>query len=404
MKQRIVFVNLHANWMLVKNAAVYLFKNSAAVKHKYLLDYLLAHNEKFEVCNFINDRGFSIFTRGGSVIQKLLHPFAILENYIILKKNGINPRDVILIHNASDIKKDDILIAYNLMETNYRGLDAVDCFKVVSMIHYGGNSNQYNLIHQAGIDAFLCEVNLSKTSELFNRYCKLSLPWIVHPFVYAERFKCITSFEERKTKCFSTGTITYKYEPEFIEVYGDPCDQPARKFTKDNPEFFKDTVDSTSQDYLEDDKLKKINADDSVVSKCYKRYYNRTHTGKQKKYFSFDMVEKFNTYKMHLVGEEILGVPGIGYVEGMACGSAYIGLDSPMYSDLGLIPGVHYITYDGTMEGLRTTIEYWQRPENQQELELIAKRGCEYVRSNFSGTRVAEYVLETLMDTRKRFK
>ena len=69
------------------------------------------------------------------------------------------------------------------------------------------------------------------------------------------------------------------------------------------------------------------------------------------------MVEKFNEYKMCLVGEEILGVPGIGYVEGMACGCAYIGLDSPMYRNLGLIPGVHYISYDGTKEGLRQVIE-----------------------------------------------
>lgn len=108
------------------------------------------------------------------------------------------------------------------------------------------------------------------------------------------------------------------------------------------------------------------------------------------------MVEKFNEYKMHIVGEEILGIPGIGYVEGMACGSAYIGLDSPMYRDLGLLPGVHYIAYDGTKEGLRETVEYWQRPENQEELEQIAKRGCEFVRNNFNGNKVAEKLLTDL--------
>ena len=109
------------------------------------------------------------------------------------------------------------------------------------------------------------------------------------------------------------------------------------------------------------------------------------------------MVEKFNEYKMHLVGEEILGVPGIGFVEGMACGSAYIGLDSPMYRDYGLIPGVHYIAYDGTKEGLRQTVEYWQRPENQEELEQIAKTGCEFVRKNFCGPIVAKNLLENLI-------
>ena len=110
------------------------------------------------------------------------------------------------------------------------------------------------------------------------------------------------------------------------------------------------------------------------------------------------MVEKFNDYKMHFLGEEILGVPGIGYVEGMACGSAYIGLDSPMYRDMGLIPGVHYIAYDGTKEGLRKTVEYWQKPENQEELERIAKTGCEFVRKNFCGAVVAEKLINQLVE------
>lgn len=79
---------------------------------------------------------------------------------------------------------------------------------------------------------------------------------------------------------------------------------------------------------------------------------------------------------MHLVGEEILGIPGIGYVEGMACGSAYIGLDSPMYRELGLIPGIHYITYDGTMEGLRKTVEFWQKQKNKKNLNALQKQGA----------------------------
>ena len=49
----------------------------------------------------------------------------------------------------------------------------------------------------------------------------------------------------------------------------------------------------------------------------------------------------------------------LGFVEGMACGSAYIGLDDPMYKDIGLIPGKHYITYDGTLEDLKSKIAYY---------------------------------------------
>ena len=393
--KRIVFVNLHSNWMLVKNAAVFLFKNSAAVKHGYLLRYLL-DNPDYEVCNFINDRGFSIYTKGGDLLQRFLNLFARLENRIILKKNGIDPHQVTVIRNVADIKEDDIVLTYNLMDLNYRGLSKIHAFKASSMIHFGGGAAQYKLMEEAGINCLFSEVNLRETSELFRKYCHLDLPFIVHPFVFAERFKVNTPFAERKNKAFSVGTITYKYEKEFLDTYHDPCDQPMRKIVKDNPSFFKDTVDSYSQDYLEDDDSKKINPGDNPLVVLYKKYYNRTHTGQQKKYFSFNMVDKFNEYKMHVVGEEILGVPGIGFVEGMACGSAYIGLDSPMYRDLGLVPGVHYIAYDGTKEGLREKVEYYQRPENYEDLERIAATGCAFVRENFTGVKVAELLIHKL--------
>ena len=200
---------------------------------------------------------------------------------------------------------------------------------------------------------------------------------------------------------FATGTITYKLHKEFVETYGDPCDQPTRKQIKDNPDYFKDTIFCTSSDYLEDDPGKKISKNDLFPIKIYKKIYNRTHVGKQKKYYSFDMVQAFNSYKMCIVGEEILGIPGIGFVEGMACGCAYIGQDMPAYRDWGLIPGVHYITYDGSKEDLRRVIEYYQRDEHQAELEQIAKTGCEYVRTHFNGNAVAEKLLHDLEEQQK---
>ena len=113
------------------------------------------------------------------------------------------------------------------------------------------------------------------------------------------------------------------------------------------------------------------------------------------------MVEAFNSYKMCIVGEEILGIPGIGFVEGMACGCAYIGTDIPAYREWGLIPGVHYITYDGTKEDLKRVIEYYQMEEHQEELEKIANEGCEFVRTNFNGDAVAESLINKLIAQQK---
>ncbi len=396
MKQRIVFVNLHADWMLLKVAMVYVFKYSPAIKHGYLLNYLLEHPEKYEICNFINSRGFSLYTHATGFFAKFLNIFSGIENRITLRKNGISPKKIKVIRNPEEIREDDIVISYNVCNEQLEDLEKVKGKKALSMLHFHGKKGEDERIKNAGINILFNEADLSKTSEIFKKYYNLTLPFIVHPFIPADRFRRIKPFNERKNKCFSTGTITLKAHPEFLEVYGDPCDQPARKFVKDNPEFFKDTVDCYSEYYMEDTTLKKVKPSDNILVKIYKKFYNRFHTGTQKKYFSFNMVEKFNDYKMHLLGEEILGVPGIGYVEGMACGSAYIGLDSPMYRDLGLIPGVHYISYDGTKEGLKETVEFWQRPENQEELEKIANTGYDFVKKNFNKDSAVSKILEGL--------
>ena len=385
---------------MVKNSAVLIFKNSAALKHKYILDYLL-NNPEIEVASLLNDRAFSIFTHGGDKLQKFLNLFADTEHRWILKKNGIDRKNITLLKSVSEIRKDDIVILYNLLSDSFRDLGKVEAFKVVSFLHFHGNSKDAERIKNIGTNVIFNEVDLSKTCDLFKKYYPLDLPWIIIPFIPESRFKRIKPFKERKNKAFSVGTITYKTHPEFIDVYGDPCDQPIRKAVKDNPEFFANTADCYSSDYNEDDVVKKVLPGDNPIKAFYKRAYNRLHNGRQKKYFSFDMVEKFNEYKMHIVGEEILGIPGIGYVEGMACGSAYIGLDSPMYRDLGLIPGEHYIAYDGTKEGLRSTIEYWQRPENQTELERIADNGYRFVRENFDREKVASELIERLISFQK---
>ncbi len=403
MKKRIVFVNLHTDWMLMRVAMVYVFKYSAAIKHGYLLKYLLEHTDEFEICNYINDRGFSLYTNGSGAIMKFMNIFSGLENRITLKKNGIDRKLIKVLRHPSEIRPDDLVILYNVCNEGLRGMDGVNAFKALSMLHFHGREGENKMIKDAGISCMFNEVNLKETSEIFRRYYDVDIPWVIHPFVFADRFNNFKAFSERQNRCFSTGTITYKKHKEFLSVYGDPCDQPARKFVKDNPDFFADTVDCYSSDYLEDNPGKTINPGDNPILKLYKKFYNRTHVGKQKKYFSFNMVEKFNDYKMHLLGEEILGVPGIGFVEGMACGSAYIGLDSPMYRELGLVPDVHYISYDGTKEGLRETIRYWQRSENQEELERIARTGCEYVRNNFCGDKVAEKIIGGLLSEQARW-
>ncbi|MCX7196149.1 MAG: glycosyl transferase family 90, partial [Proteobacteria bacterium] len=115
---------------------------------------------------------------------------------------------------------------------------------------------------------------------------------------------------------------------------------------------------------------------------------------RQKSYYSVDIVEFFNRYTMFAVPEEICDLPGIGFIEGMACGSAYFGLDDPMYRDLGMVPGVHYVAYDGTVEGLVEKVAYYQT--RRDELEVIAEQGYRFATEQMSADAVYSRFLDQL--------
>lgn len=96
----------------------------------------------------------------------------------------------------------------------------------------------------------------------------------------------------------------------------------------------------------------------------------RTQAG----YYKRDIVDTYNSYTMFAVPEEVCGLPAIGFVEGMACGSAYVGVDGPMYRDLGMLPGVHFIAYDGTVDDLMAQVRHHQ--QHPERTAAIAAAGC----------------------------
>jgi len=393
--QRIVFVNLNANAMLIKTLNKYIFKQSVAIKHKYLLDYLM-ENPNYEVCAYINSKAFSLASSFGPTVMKFLNLFRFLEYRIAIKKNGIDAKKITLIKNIKDIRKDDIVLAYRGTSSSLYKLEEIRAFKAIGMIHFWGKRNESAMMEKINPDVLFNESDLSKHSEIFQRY----YGWydkdiIVHPFVFAPRFKRTKPFAERENKAFATGTITYKEDPDFLEVYGDPCDQPARKQIKDNAKELEDLIYCTSSDYSENAKKVEIKRDNAII-RLYKSFHYKMFESQQKAYYSFDMVQSFNNFKMCIVGEEVLGIPGIGFVEGMACGCAYIGQNLGYYEDYGMQEGVHYIGYDGTLDDLKAKIRYYQMPEHQEELERIANAGYEFAQQHFNGTNSAEKILSEL--------
>ncbi len=402
--QRIVFVNLHANEFLLKPLKKYIWGQSCAFKHKYFLDYLIDDLD-IEVCNYINSSGFTLVKSLPGPIMWFLRKFRFLESRIVMKKNGLSSKRIKILKTKSDIKPNDIVIGYRHVPSSLDDMGDIHAFKVVHMIHFHGEQSDSDLIKNANPDLLINESDLSCSSEIFRRYYSwYKGDFLVHPFAAAPRFKRIKPFAERANRCFSTGTITYKVHSEFLEVYGDSCDQPTRKQILVNAESLKPYVACYNSDYLEDTDSKKYLPTDSFFTHYYKVWYNLTHTGHQKKYFSFDMVEKFNDFKMCLVGEEVLGVPGIGFVEGMCCGCAYIGQRTGYYEDYGMVEGVHYIGYDGTLEDLKRVITFYQQLENQDKLEQIANAGYEFAQEHFRGDKAAKFLIDSMMDRKSNRK
>lgn len=393
---RIVFVNLHGNEFLVKTMNKFIFKQSVAIKHKYLLDYLLSRDD-VEVCSFINKRGLSL---SYSTRNRFLQSFRFLEHRIAMKKNGIPLNKIKVLKSEDEIRHDDLVILYQIFGPQFEFDKRPDAFIAVSQLHFALGA--VPLIEKVDPDVMYNESNMQKRFVGFDEYFGwFHKQYMVIPFVFAERFKVVKPFAERKNKAVSVGTVTY---PEYlIKYYGHNCLQPARKQVYDNAKELTPWVDCFNSDYLEDDKISKGSPTDNKIKKVINRLNDKFFVGHQKKYYSFDMVEKFNDYKMCIVGEEIIGLPGIGFVEGMACGCAYLGQTVGYYEDYGMKEGVHYIGYDGTLDDLKAKISYYQMPEHQAELEAIATAGSEFVRSHFNGPAAAESLLNKLLDAQRRW-
>lgn len=389
---KIVFVNLHTNGNLVKTAQQMITGIHPMSKHKFLVEYMTA--KKAEVVDYITLDGTTI--PGVSKIRSLI--LRKLEAKIVFRKNGFPGNSIKLITDSSMIDQDDIVICRSTnTPAQVDPLANINAIKIVDHIHFYGEEKMAKSLKDKGLQYYTFEVDLNKYSKLYQKnYAWFNGKYIMKPYSFQPRFIVKRDFSSRKTKALAMGTLTKCHLPDFFETYGTEYYQPHRKMIMDNAGKYVEELDSYISEYQEEP-LKIINDNDLKIVKLMKNISNFFKSGQQKSYFSFDMVDKYNEYKMFICPEDINGSYGIGTIEGMACGCAMIGWDYGAFEDMGMISGKHYISYDGTMEDLVAKIRYYQKPENQEELEMIAKTGCEFVRRNFSEEAVAKKFYEELV-------
>lgn len=429
---RFILHNPHALWYKMTLGSFFI-KTKPVVKYEYLFDYLYNDKRK-KMYVYLDNANFATSPKG--LLARFKTP--LLKFYIWVFINKLNPYRFKIVKDIEKLNGDDILFTFlHINFTNITGkfdiprepfiekFRKTKAFKVVNLSHYGYNTGLGSKnAKEADIDLFVSENNLAKNSSFFQHYYKwYNKDVYVLPFVPQKRFIKTMKFEKRKNKAIAMGTITFPMaDNDFIHFFKDNKLQPMRHAIFNNAKKLEDFIDSyisqitenaqsTNRDLqginVRSNKLYRIDFNKyiekikrlfsflmlpfRILTVILRRKRNVTIGSKERQYYKFDIVSKYNEYKMFVCPEEIIDLPGIGFVEGMACGNAFLGIRDPMYSDLGLIDGEHYIGYNGTIEDLKEKIEYYQN--NPIELEEIAKRGYKFVMEKFNENVVCEKFL-----------
>jgi glycosyltransferase involved in cell wall biosynthesis len=397
--KRIIFHNPYVDQWYGKNVFRCLTGKKSIDKYGFMLKYFIKKSGP-DILIYLDLKKTSF----GSWLAKskyTLSAIAYVEFLLWCFLNRVNIFKINIIFSLKNITQDDIFLSFSYINLdghlNLDELIGAKCKKFFFLNHFMLDiENISNNAEKLNVDAFICENNLYKNSQFFREYFKWYNLDVYHlPYVFKDRFIKKINFDQRINKCLATGTFeTLKRTDRtkaFMDFYKTDTFHPMRMEIHNKREELLMYINSRISDYNE---VKPMVKSKKFMSEFYTKIHNLFMV-KQRKYFNFDISREYNKYRMFVVPEEINDMPGIGFVEGMACGCAYIGKNNPMYTDLGLIPDFHYISYDGTLNSMISKISYFQA--NNEELEQIAERGYNFVINKFNAEAVAKNFYSDLM-------
>jgi hypothetical protein len=197
---------------------------------------------------------------------------------------------------------------------------------------------------------------------------------IVLPFAINGRFRASKPLSERVGICAATGSFhnlneefPRPYYRDFIDFYRSDTYHPVRKILY----YAKDEISSWLTCKVSHYREGKRGA--SVLAKALT--WLRLDI-QQTEYFSFNIVDFYNSHKFAIVGEELSGFPAVGFFEAMACGCVMLGQQGSYYEGLGLEADVQYLTHDGTISGIHSVIE--RTMKTPARIEDISRAGLAY--------------------------
>lgn len=403
---RFIFLNPQKNPFFGVTVLNYFSKIYSTTKYRYLVDHLTSKRQILHI----------VITKNASSLPAYISRYLPinLEIYLWAIINKINPFKVRIIKKFSSLNQNDALFSLTFrnfdLESSPKFPHHHKFLKIFHISHFSHYTSVLakNLKHLEP-DILVAENNLQKNSPYFRKYFSFYKKNVYTlPFVFENRFQSRTPFSQRLNKCLATGSLAIITEMgnntqyrDFEKYFKVDSLYPLRKIIFENQDKLRNYIDSSISKVFSH--IPKIpTPGDNIIIKLSKSIYNGVSISKHK-YYKFDIVQKYNEYKMFIVPEEINNLPAIGAVEGMACGCAYLGKIDPMYTDLGFIPNVHYIGYDGSLKDLIKKIAYFQN--HPKQLEKIATAGYKFVTTKFDGSNVAQNFINDINNyTKNRSK
>lgn len=401
---RLCFYNPHLIDILGESLFAFFFSWGNPAKRNRRLEFMLQmfREPKYRAAIVVDGTVSSIpFRRFGRLFDntRFIRAFSFFEIYAWCLVNRLNPfRQTIIFSLGGLNPAHDVLFGFAFLGKTFfdEGLTARSFFsgfagrKLLHATHFYENTELVaENVRRAGVRTMVAEVDI-RQSPYFRKHFDFVESVLLLPFGLRSRYASDTDFLSRKNKCVALGTLAFfpdGHEPtaSHREFFGTNTLHPLRKEIFDRMPELGHVLDSLIVTH----KKKPQNRKRGVLEILWANMNPAT-----KEYHKFDIVSTYNSYRIFISPEETIGQPSINAIEGMACGCAYVGIDNAMYADMGFVKGVHYVPYDGTLEGFaRTVADYQDRP---QELAVIAEAGRRFVIDRFRPERVIREFVKSL--------
>jgi hypothetical protein len=297
----------------------------------------------------------------------------------------INWKEFDYVFTVSDLnKKADVLLNLNLMcfddieadfSVSLASFNGLKIFHTGDYFWYRPGSVSNKLLNKIGVDHLLGYSMHDRHCQYFNKTFSSfnGKVWGI-PFGFHSRFELLKPFNERISKVVALGSVNPLR----------PLDENVMCF-KETANFFPD--ETWFHKFRRELVLNKLSLKESMDSMLPEFPLIKD--------FKYDLVQKFNEYKMFVTCESIFNFPSAKIFEGMACNSVLFCSDHDCNKDYGLIDGFNCIMFKHLdLEDFKDKVSFYK--DNLYLLDEIASNGYRFVNNNFSQEGVANIIFNTV--------